>query len=103
MLARFQHKICTMLAMVLVCLAVTTVVACQVHVGPLAHDHAASSEHHEPSTPHSTADFTCLLAVLPSVILLPTLLWMLFVSHAVLLRLASPAFPPFIPPKYALR
>jgi hypothetical protein len=92
-----------MLLMTLVCLAITTVVACQVHVGPLVHAHAAPSEHHEPSTPHSTGDLTCLPAVLTSVILLPILLSMLFVSHVVVLSLASPVFPPFIPPKYATR
>ena len=103
MFARFPLKAYTMLAMVLVCLAVTTVVACHIHVGPLAHTHTTSSEHHEPSTPHSTGDLTCLLAVLPSMLLLPTLLWMLFVSYAALFRLLPPVFPPFIPPKYALR
>ncbi len=103
MFARFPSKAWTVLAIVLVCLAFATAVACQVHVGPLAHEHAAPSEHHEPSTPHSTGDVTCLLAVLPSLILLPTLLGILFVSYAVLFRLLPPVFPPFIPPKYALR
>lgn len=99
----FPSKACTMLAIVLVCLAIATTVACQVHLGLLGHEHAAPSEHHGPSIPHGMGDMTCLLAVLPSVILLPTLLWILFESLAGFLRLAPPVLLPFIPPKDTMR
>jgi len=89
-----------LLAIVLAWMTIATVIACQMHDLPFAHDHAAAPGHHQRSAPgHTTGSVPCLLAVLP-----PETLFLMLTSvrlHTVPVVVLSsvPSLPPFVPPR----
>src|SRR5438128_1675218 len=66
-LALMHRKTYTLLAIVLACLTIVLVLACQMHDLPSAYAHAASTGHHQShSAPGQTmGGLPCVLAVLP--------------------------------------
>jgi hypothetical protein len=98
-----RRKTFTILAILLVCTIAAALLECQVHAASSQeYEHAAPIGHHHRSSLGTTGHGACLIAVLPTVMFL---MWFAFVWLHVSLwfvRLTSPAFPPFIPPKTAV-
>jgi hypothetical protein len=85
----------------LIVMAVSAVVGCQLHHGSLADAHATSTGHRHTSSTPSLGDFlTCLIAVLPITVMLALFLFSVLHTMPLVLKHAVLVFPPFIPPRY---
>jgi hypothetical protein len=95
------HKARQMMVLLLVCMAIGIGFACQVHPPAHEHGHAIPGTSHHSSSSHASLDVSCILAVLPTVVSLASLLLSvlhatpLVVNHTLLVSL------PFIPPRQA--
>ena len=98
---RLPSKALMIVALILACLAMTSVIACQFHVGPSPHDSAQPSEHHKRSTTHTTVDTACLIAVLSSVMPLLVFLSVFLFAMPLLRKYDASVLLPFIPPRHA--
>jgi len=96
-----HHKTYAMLAMLLVCLTIAMIIVCQVHDLMSEPEHAAPIGHHHGHSSHGhTMDgVSCLLAVLPIVILFLVFAHVRLYTTPVLLSSIAPVFSPFIPPR----
>ena len=101
MLSMASRKACPLIAFLLICVTVGAVIACQVHITPLGHEHAVPSKSHSSSSTHASLDFSCMgmAAVLTIIVLVA-----FFVFHTLqvtpsMLKYTILAFPPFIPPR----
>jgi hypothetical protein len=87
------------------CLALAAIVACQVHTTLPDHAHAHPIQSHADASAHDFLDFSCMgmTAVLPTVILFASLLF--YVLHPLSLGLhpAVLVLPPFVPPRHTTR
>jgi hypothetical protein len=92
-----------MMVLLLACLAIVAVVACQFHAAPPDHEETVPSGHHHPSSPHLTLDLHCLIAVLP--LLVFPALFSRFALYVIdlLAHPTAPVFPPFMPPEDVAR
>lgn len=88
-------------AWLLICLPVVAAIVCQVHTMPLDHEHAMPSHSHSGSSGPPLLDFSCIsmAAVLPTIVMLASLLFHMVHARPLLLKRTVLAFPPFIPPR----
>jgi hypothetical protein len=87
---------CLMAMAAVVCLVHTD--AMETHAPLQGHDHASSS-----SSMHLTLDLHCLIAILPSAMVLLALCAVAFALPLLWSHPRVPSFPPFIPPKALAR
>jgi hypothetical protein len=99
MFARVQQRAGVVLAVVLIGMAVTTLLACQLHDTSFGYEYAIPLTHHHDSSGHASRDFFCLIAVLPAVMGL-TLVRAVWLSTAPYRwQSALLVWRPFIPPR----
>lgn len=98
MVPRKAYKIVVLL---LVCLAVGAAFACQIHPASSGHEHAMPDMHHTSSASHPGFDSSCVIAVLP--VMMVFLAWFFFAFYAAprMSKYTVPVFPPFIPPRFS--
>jgi hypothetical protein len=96
------HRI---IALLLIGLAVGAGFACQIHISPPDHGHAAPGTGQAHSSAHSFLDFACIgmAAILPTLMIFASLLFQMLPATPLLLKRAAFAFPPFIPPRHTTR
>ncbi len=94
-----SHRLFQIGAMLLIFTAIGTGVVCQFYTDPIDYEYAPSSKHQSAPSVHSMLDVSCLAAVLPSIMFFPSLFCFLFYARPLLLKRATPASPPFKPPK----
>ena len=92
-----QHKTVAILATVLVCMAVVTLMACQIHAGASVHEHSVPGGHHQSPLGSSA----CLSAVLPVATLLIVFSSLWLSATVVSWPSDAPVVLPFKPPKSA--
>ena len=102
-LAIAPHRARKIVAVLLICMAVTAAVGCQFHATPSEPEHSAPTGHRHTSSTHSAVDFACLAAVLPSAVFFALLLSMLFQTPSLPSRHTLLTFLPFRPPRHATR
>jgi hypothetical protein len=92
-----QHKPMAILAMVLVCMAVVTLMAYQIHAVASVHEHSVPGGHHQSPLGSSA----CLSAVLPAATLLIVFSSLWFSAAVVSWLSDAPVVLPYKPPKSA--
>jgi hypothetical protein len=97
------YKTRHMVAVLLVCMAMTAAVACQFHAIPPDYGRTTSTGHHHTPSAHASMDVACLTAVLPAVVFFLSLLSGLFHIASLFSYDALLAFPPFRPPRAVAR
>jgi len=100
-----SRKTCPIIALLLICVTVGAVIACQVHITSSGHGHAVPSKSHSSSSAHSSLDFSCvgMAAVLPMAVIFASLVFHVLHVTPLVLKYVVLAFPPFIPPRYTIR
>ena len=95
-----RGKIPQLMALLLICMALGATLVCQVHATSAEHEHAVPDKGHAHPSAHSGLDLSCMLAVLPTVVILA--LFRFQISYVILLTLKTTAvvLPPFIPPRH---
>ena len=88
--------------LLLICMTIGAVMACQVHITPLDQRHAIPGKSHPSTSAHSGLDFSCMgmAAVLPALVIFASLLFHVLYATPLVLKYAVFVFPPFIPPRY---
>lgn len=95
----FWPKFCSLLAALLVCLAVVTVFECQLHSMSFEHTHTADTGPHRGSAIH-LIDLSCMIAILPAIMFFTLLLFFLFCAMPLYLKRGLHSFPLFVPPRH---
>ena len=103
MLSAVPHNARQTVALLFICIAVGAGLACQVHTMALDHGHAIPSTSHHSSSPHSLLDFSCMTAVLPTLVIFASLLSRVLQITPPVLKHTVLVFPPFIPPRQTTR
>jgi hypothetical protein len=88
------------------CLIAVAAMVCLVHTDGISEAQTAHQGHHHTSSSPSanlTLDLHCLLAILPTAVVLVWLRLGAFYLSIVLSHPMTPSFPPFIPPKALVR
>jgi hypothetical protein len=97
------HNARQTVALLLICIAVGAGLACQVHTRVHDHGHALPSTSHHSSSPHSLLDFSCMTAVLPTLVIFASLFSGVFYATPRVLKHTGLVFPPFVPPRHLSR
>lgn len=92
-------------ALLLICMAVGAVIACQVYTTPLDQGQAMPSQSDANASAHSLLAFSCMgmAAVLPMLVIFAWLLFHVLHTTPLVLNPAVFVFPPFIPPRNTTR
>jgi hypothetical protein len=90
-----QHKTLAILATALVCMAVVTLMACQIHAVASVHEHTVPGGQHQ----SPLASSACLSAVLPAAMLLIVFSSLWFSAAVVAWPADAPVVLPFKPPR----
>lgn len=95
------RKTLPLIALLLICVTVGVVMACQVHITPSGHNHDVPGKSHSSSSAHASLDFSCmgLAAVLPMAMMFASLVFYALRVTPAVLKYTVRAFPPFIPPR----
>ena len=95
------RKACLIVALLLICLPVVAAIACQAHTVQHDHEHAMPGHSHPGSSVPPLLDFSCIsmAAVLPTIVMLASLLFHMVLARPMVLKHTVLAFPPFIPPR----
>jgi hypothetical protein len=99
MFTRAQQRACAVLALLLIGMATTTLLACQFHSPSADYEHAIPLTHHHSSSGHASRDSFCLIAVLPAVMGLPVVRAVWLVDAPYRWQSALLVSPPFTPPR----
>ena len=93
---------CRIVALLLICMTVGALIACQIHINPLDHGHAIPSQSHPSSAAHSFFDLSCMgmVVVLPTLVIFASFLFHLLHTTPLVLKHTVLAFLPFVPPRY---
>ena len=93
------RKAYQIVALVLICLAVGTVIVCQVHPTSRNHEHAVPSKHHPAPASHAGVDLFCVVAVLPALAAFFVGLFLTLYATPQLLKPTALVLLLFIPPR----
>lgn len=96
-------KVRPIVVMLLVCMTVMVVAVCQGHAALPDYEYTPSSGHRPTSSTHAALDFSCLVAVLPSMVFFPCLPLFLLYTTPLLLQHALLTFSLFRPPRNGVR
>lgn len=104
-LSLMPRTTCQIVTLLLICMIVVAVIACQVHITPFDQGHAMPGKSHASTSAHSGLDFSCMgmAAVLPTIVIFASLLFQVVHTTPLVLKYAVFVFPPFIPPRHTTR
>lgn len=99
LLTRAQQRACAVLALLLIGMAATSLLACQFHSPAAGYEHAIPLAHHHGSSGHVSSGSFCLLAVLPAVMGLTVGRAARLLDAPYRWQSALLVWPPFTPPR----
>jgi len=104
-LSLMSRTTCQIVTLLLICMTVVAVIACQVHIAPFDQGHAIPGKSHASTSAHSGLDFSCMgmAAVLPTIVIFASLLFHVVHATPLVLKYVVFVFPPFIPPPSTTR
>jgi hypothetical protein len=99
MFTRVQQRAGAVFTLVLIGVAVTTLLVCQLHDTSVGHEHPTPFTHQHGSSGHASRDSFCLIAVLPAVMGLTVVRAVWLSTAPYHWQSALLVWRPFIPPR----